>query len=82
MSESDKNAALDELISRVIVPYACVGFGLLLLGLMIRFSPLPEINTEKETGEVAAANATKKVSFNSLTWSWARLLFSFTWGHR
>jgi FHS family L-fucose permease-like MFS transporter len=60
MSLSEKNAALDELISRVIVPYACVGFGLLLLGLMIRFSPLPEINTEKESGDVAAANATKK----------------------
>jgi FHS family L-fucose permease-like MFS transporter len=60
MSEPEKNAALDELIRRVIVPYACVGTVLFLLGLMVRFSPLPEINTEKESDEVAAANSTKK----------------------
>jgi fucose permease len=60
MGESEKNAALDELIRRVIVPYACVGTVLFLLGLMVRFSPLPEINTEKESEEVAIANASKK----------------------
>jgi FHS family L-fucose permease-like MFS transporter len=60
MSEPEKNAALDELIRRVIVPYACVGTVLFLLGLMVRFSPLPDINTEKESDEVAAANSTKK----------------------
>ncbi len=60
MSETEKNAALDEFIRRVIVPYACVGTVLVALGLMIRFSPLPEINTEKETTEVAQANSSKK----------------------
>lgn len=59
MSATEKDAALDEFISRVIVPYACVGTALFLLGLMIRFSPLPEINTEHESNEVAEANASK-----------------------
>lgn len=59
MSVQEKNAALDEFIRRVIVPYACVGGALFLLGLMIRFSVLPEINTEHETSAVAEANASK-----------------------
>jgi MFS transporter, FHS family, L-fucose permease len=63
MSETEKNAALDELIRRVIVPYACVGTVLFALGLMVRFSPLPEINTEQETAEVASANSAKKNIF-------------------
>ncbi len=63
MTETERNAALDELIRRVIVPYTCVGTVLFLLGLMIRFSPLPEINTEQESTEVATANSTKKTIF-------------------
>jgi glucose/galactose transporter len=63
MSASEKNAALDELIRRVIVPYACVGAALLGLGLFVRFSPLPEINTEQESAEVAAANSGKTTIF-------------------
>ena len=63
MSDTERNAALDELIRRVILPYSCVGTVLFLLGLMIRFSPLPEINTEQESTEVATANSTKKSIF-------------------
>ena len=63
MGEAEKNAALDELIRRVIVPYACVGIVLLALGLVVRYSPLPEINTEQESTAVAAANAGKKSIF-------------------
>src|SRR3954452_1774542 len=36
MDEAAKNAALDELIRRVILPYTCVGTVLFLLGLMVR----------------------------------------------
>jgi glucose/galactose transporter len=57
LSPEARNAALDELIRRVIVPYACVSAVLLGLGLLVRFSPLPEIDTDHETREVAAANA-------------------------
>jgi FHS family L-fucose permease-like MFS transporter len=60
MNEVEKDAALDALIRRVILPYACVGTVLAGLGLFVRYSPLPEINTEQESKEVAAANISKK----------------------
>jgi FHS family L-fucose permease-like MFS transporter len=63
MSEAAKNIALDELIRRVVIPYACVGTVLLGLGLMVRYSPLPEINTELENPELATANAGKENIF-------------------
>ena len=63
MTEADRNAALDELIRRVILPYVCVGVALFGLGLMVRYSPLPEINTERESPELAAANSGKKNIF-------------------
>lgn len=63
MGEAEKNAALDELIRRVILPYTCVGIVLFGLGLMVRYSPLPEINTEHETPEVATANLGKTSIF-------------------
>jgi MFS transporter, FHS family, L-fucose permease len=59
MSEMEKNAALNELVRRVIVPYSIVGIVLFGLGLMVRFSPLPEIDTEHESDEVAEANSGK-----------------------
>jgi MFS transporter, FHS family, L-fucose permease len=59
MSDTERNAALDELIRRVIPPYVIVGIVLFLLGLMVRYSPLPEINTEHESAEVATANSGK-----------------------
>ncbi len=59
MAPAEKAAALDELIRRVVVPYAWVGAALLALGFLVRFSPLPEIDTEHETAEVAEANADK-----------------------
>ncbi len=64
MNELEKDAALDQLIRRVIVPYVCVGSVLFLLGLMVRFSPLPEIDTENETKEIAEANKDKKTIFD------------------
>lgn len=59
MSEAEKDIVFRELIQRVIVPYACVGTFLFLIGLFIRFSPLPEIDTEHESEEVAQANSSK-----------------------
>ncbi len=63
MSPAAKAAALDELIRRVALPYAFVGGALLVLGFLVRFSPLPEIDTEHETAEVAEANADKTSIF-------------------
>jgi FHS family L-fucose permease-like MFS transporter len=63
MNEAERNAALDELIRRVIFPYTCLGVALFGLGLMVRYSPLPEINTEQESPELATANSGKKTIF-------------------
>jgi glucose/galactose transporter len=59
MTGEVRAAALDAFIRRVITPYLCVSAVLFALGLFIRYSPLPEIDTEQETGEVAAANSGK-----------------------
>jgi len=64
MTELQKNRALDELISRVIFPYICVGIVLWLFGLFIRYSPLPEIDTEHESEDLAKANTGKTSIFH------------------
>jgi FHS family L-fucose permease-like MFS transporter len=63
MAEAEKDVVLDELIRRVMVPYAVVGLVLVGLGLMVRFSPLPEIDTEHENDEVALTNSSKNSIF-------------------
>lgn len=64
MSGGEKEAALNELISRVIIPYACLGILLLGCAIFIRFSPLPEIDTEHESAELAVTNSTKTTIFH------------------
>jgi FHS family L-fucose permease-like MFS transporter len=64
MSDVDRSAALDELIRRVIVPYSIVGTALFIFGLLVRYSPLPEIDTEHEDVELATANAGKNSIFD------------------
>jgi glucose/galactose transporter len=63
MNDVQRNAALDELIRRVIPPYIVIGTVLFCLGLIVRYSPLPEINTEQESAEVATANSDKNSIF-------------------
>ena len=53
MKDVAKNAALDELTGRMMIPYACLGVLLVGVGLLIRYSVLPEINTEEESKETA-----------------------------
>ena len=48
LDEAQKNIRLDELASRVIFPYSIMAGVLVVLGLMVRFSPLPEIEAEEE----------------------------------
>ena len=47
LDEAQKNIRLDELASRVILPYSLMAGMLVILGLMVKFSPLPEIETQK-----------------------------------
>ena len=63
MSGIERNVALDELIQRVIKPYFVVGIVLFLIGLGIRFSPLPEIDTDHETADEAGNNSNKTSIF-------------------
>lgn len=64
MSDAERGAALDELIRRVINPYIALGTFLFVLGYLVFKSPLPEIDTEHETQEIASANAGKKSIFD------------------
>lgn len=57
MEAAVRGAALDELICRVIVPYASTAVVLFCFGLFVRFSILPEIDTDSERPAVAVANA-------------------------
>jgi FHS family L-fucose permease-like MFS transporter len=51
MDQAHKSIVLDGLIRRVMLPYAIVGCVLTLLGVLIRFSPLPEIDkVERSVG--------------------------------
>jgi FHS family L-fucose permease-like MFS transporter len=63
MDVSEKNEALNELIRRVIFPYSCIGALLFGLGLVVRYSPLPEINTENESSGTVIINSSKKNIF-------------------
>jgi len=63
MSEAVRSVVLDDLIRRVILPYSVVGVVLIGLGLMVYYSPLPEINTEEENEEVASKNSDKTSIF-------------------
>lgn len=51
LDEMAKNLILDDLIRRVIVPYAILGTALLIFGIFIKFSSLPEIDTEESNAE-------------------------------
>ncbi|SDF24886.1 glucose/galactose transporter [Dyadobacter soli] len=64
MSDAERSAALDELIRRVINPYIALGTFLFALGYLVFKSPLPEIDTEHESQEIASANAGKKSIFD------------------
>ena len=63
MSPQERAHELDELIRRVIIPYSVLGITLILIGLGVKYSPLPEINTEEENEELAAANSDKSNIF-------------------
>lgn len=63
MTGANRSLALNELIQRVIVPYFCVGILLFLLGLAVRFSPLPEIDTDQENDTLSQVNSQKTSIF-------------------
>ena len=58
-----KNVMLDGLASRVVLPYIIMAVILVGLGLMVRFTSLPDIDTDHEDEKLAAANVGKKHVF-------------------
>lgn len=63
LSGVERNAALDALARRVINPYLVMTGVLFLLGLWIRYSPLPEIDAEAEDEETQMLNEGKTSIF-------------------
>ncbi|MBP6575487.1 MAG: glucose/galactose MFS transporter, partial [Flavobacteriales bacterium] len=52
MDATARTLRLDELAGRVIMPYTLMACALLGLGLLVRFSPLPELEADKDEGSV------------------------------
>lgn len=59
LGADEKSAILDAMVRRVMLPYTIFGSFLVLIGIGIRYSLLPEINTEQETKEVAEVNSSR-----------------------
>ena len=58
MNPAEKLAQLNELAARVIMPYAIMSAILVILAILVRFSPLPEIEMEQD--DVANTASTEK----------------------
>lgn len=52
MDAAAKTVRLDELAARVILPYSLMAAALVGLGLLVRFSPLPELDAERDNEPV------------------------------
>jgi len=63
MTAAQRATALNELSSRVIIPYVVMIVVLLLLTVWVYRSPLPEIDTEHEDEVLLAANSNKRSIF-------------------
>lgn len=60
MEAAQRAVELDELATRVISPYLIIVAVLVILGIIIYYSSLPEIDTDTEDESVARANVNKK----------------------
>jgi FHS family L-fucose permease-like MFS transporter len=63
MNADDKIAKLNELASRVILPYTIMAVVLTGLAMMIRFSNIPEIEAEEEDEKISSDNVSKTTVF-------------------
>jgi len=66
MDEAARSAALDHLARRVINPYLVMSGVLFLLGLLVRLSPLPEIEMEQEQEDKSLSGRTSIFQFPHL----------------
>lgn len=72
LSPTEQTFMLDELASRVIVPYIIIAIVLLVLAIAIRFSSLPDINNKEETNPGEAVKSDRKY-----WWNYPYLLLGF-----
>lgn len=63
MSETQKAVELDTLAERVILPYIFIIAVLVILSILLYFSKLPEVDTDKEDDAVSIANTKKSSVF-------------------
>lgn len=49
---AEKNVILNDLASRVIIPYIIMAIALVLLAALVKYSPLPDIDTDKEENHI------------------------------
>jgi glucose/galactose transporter len=63
MDELQKVAALNELAGRIILPYVIMAVVLVILAVLLRFSALPDIDTDQEDESTSTANLTKTSIF-------------------
>ncbi len=70
-----RNAALDGLARRVINPYLVMSGVLFLLGLLVKFSPLPEVDVEQEQEDNTLSAKTSILQFPHLIMGAIALFF-------
>ena len=63
MDEVARNAALNALAGRIIIPYIVMAVVLIVLAVLLRYSPLPDLDTDTEDTATSAANSGKKSVF-------------------
>ena len=60
---ADKEVLLNDMATRVIFPYVIIAITLFILAVLIKLSPLPNIDTDKEEDHVNESNGSKKNIF-------------------
>lgn len=77
MSPEVKEIALDALAMRAIAPYTIIAISLFLLGIMMRFSPLPEIETEEDNANEKDTSINEVASIFHLPHLWMGVIALF-----
>jgi len=75
LDDAARNAALDSLARRVINPYLIMSGVLIFLGLLVKFSPLPEIDMEPEQEDTSLSAKTSILQFPHLIMGVVALFF-------
>ncbi|OFY57388.1 MAG: glucose/galactose MFS transporter [Bacteroidetes bacterium RBG_13_46_8] len=75
LNDAARNTALDSLARRVINPYLVMSGVLFLLGLLVKFSPLPEIDMEPEQEDADRSAKTSILQFPHLIMGVVALFF-------